>query len=83
MSELRQVLVQLKRSIDPHESDPTRYVILRKDFDPIWDFLVEICTADETSSCQCGELSARGTPGDSEIYCPKCGKVFRESADSK
>lgn len=49
MSDLRQVLVQLKRSIDPHESDPTRYVILRKDFDPIWDALVAICTTDETT----------------------------------
>jgi hypothetical protein len=36
VARLRQLLVALKRSIDPHISDPRRVEILRSDIDPIW-----------------------------------------------
>lgn len=39
---IRRELVALKRSIDPHVSDPRRYEILRDDLDPIWASLVEL-----------------------------------------
>lgn len=42
LESLRRELVALKRSIDFHETDPKRYVILRSDFDPIWHRLVDI-----------------------------------------
>jgi hypothetical protein len=29
--------------------------------------------------CECLPLATRGQPGDLEVYCPKCGKVFRAS----
>lgn len=34
------------------------------------------------TGCPCVPLATRGRDGDLEIYCPKCGKVFRESDDS-
>jgi hypothetical protein len=34
-------------------------------------------------SCDCFPLARRGPVGDFEIYCPKCGLVFRKSADSQ
>jgi hypothetical protein len=40
--------------------------------------LESIRSALETA-CECMPLDARGTPGDLEIYCPKCGKIFRGS----
>jgi hypothetical protein len=42
------------------------------------DTLRDLLTASETI-CECVPLDARGTPGDLEIYCPKCGKIFRGS----
>lgn len=33
--------------------------------------------------CDCFPLARRGPAGDSEIYCPKCGLVFRKSTDSQ
>jgi hypothetical protein len=36
----------------------------------------------ERGACECFPLAARGTPGDLEIYCPKCGKVFRTATDT-
>jgi uncharacterized C2H2 Zn-finger protein len=38
----------------------------------------EISPAD----CLCEELHVRGPEGDLEVYCVRCGKVFRESSDS-
>jgi hypothetical protein len=35
------------------------------------------------TACECMPLDARGTPGDLEIFCPKCGKVFRTADTSK
>lgn len=32
--------------------------------------------------CDCFPLSARGEPGNLEIFCPKCGKVFRAAIDA-
>jgi hypothetical protein len=48
--QLRTLLVALKRSIDPHQSDSKRYEILRADFDPIWADLTTLCLSDETSA---------------------------------
>lgn len=31
----------------------------------------------EPHQCTCETLSVRGTPGDLEVYCDKCGRVFR------
>jgi hypothetical protein len=31
------------------------------------------------TACECHPLAARGTPGDLEVYCPKCGNVYRKS----
>lgn len=35
------------------------------------------------TACECMPLDVRGTPGDLEIFCPKCGKVFRKADTSK
>lgn len=32
--------------------------------------------------CNCERLNVRGSPGDLEVYCPECGKVFRAPSDS-
>lgn len=45
---IRRELVALKRSIDPHISDPRRYEILRDDLNPIWGRLEALLHADET-----------------------------------
>ena len=37
----RHALVALKRSIDPHSSDPKRYEILRDDLDAFWLTVLE------------------------------------------
>lgn len=29
------------------------------------------------TACECNSLAARGEPGDLEIYCPKCGLIYR------
>ena len=42
LEEIRRELVALKRSIDPHQTDPRLYQILREDLDPIWARLVEL-----------------------------------------
>jgi hypothetical protein len=47
---IRRELVALKRSIDPHISDPRRCEILRSDLDPIWQRLVALLGADETTA---------------------------------
>ena len=31
------------------------------------------------TACDCAELDARGGTGDMEVFCPKCGKVFRRA----
>lgn len=41
--QLRTHLVALKRSVDPHISDPRKIEILRVDFNPIWAALVAMC----------------------------------------
>ena len=33
----------------------------------------------ESQRCDCISLSVHGVPGDFEVYCPKCGKIFRAS----
>lgn len=42
LEEIRRELVALKRSIDPHQTDPRRYEILREDLDPIWSRLYDL-----------------------------------------
>lgn len=42
IDEICRELVALKRSIDPHQTDPRRYEILREDLDPIWARLYEL-----------------------------------------
>lgn len=37
----------------------------------------------EETACECMPLNVRGTPGDLEIFCPKCSKVFRKADTSK
>lgn len=39
---LHHILVCLKRSIDPHQTDPMRYEVLRTDFDALWVDLVAV-----------------------------------------
>lgn len=47
---IRREVVALKRSIDPHISDPRRCEILRSDLDPIWQRLVALLDAEETKA---------------------------------
>jgi hypothetical protein len=45
---------------------------------------MQVTPMDQVSpaDCLCEELDVRGPEGDREVYCPRCGKVFRESSDS-
>lgn len=47
LENIRRELVALKRSIDPHLTDPRRYEILRDDLDPIWGRLEALLHDDE------------------------------------
>jgi len=38
--------------------------------------------SEPTRQCSCLPLAVRGTPGDLEVYCPKCGRVFRAATGS-
>ena len=44
---LRETVVALKRSIDPHASDAKRYEILRADLDRLWPDLVAAVEREE------------------------------------
>lgn len=45
---IRRELVALKRSIDPHLTDPRRYEILRDDLNPIWGRLEALLHTEES-----------------------------------
>ena len=68
---LESALQTIGNELDLHGAEGPAGDAFRSCLNPTWDKL--------KMDCDCRPLHTRGEPHDFEVYCPKCGKVFREA----